>query len=122
MTTDQVLAYIGGLAGLIGMANSLRKTRIDDRTSAVEGLQVLCDQLQTQLDATTKRAKEREAELQASIDTIKTDLTRSRTQCEQQIALLTTKLNDQRETIERQAHQLTQLDRRRTPRSNGDAT
>jgi seryl-tRNA synthetase len=112
MTTDQILALIGGAAGLVGMANSLRKTRIDDRTSAVEGLQVLCEQLQEELKEVKVRSKTREMELQADVEEIKAELGTTRTDCTDQIDKLNARLALQIETIERQAHQLTQLDRR----------
>ena len=120
MSIDQYVGLIGGAVGVTGMLNSLRKTRIDDRTSAVEGLQVLVEQLQAQLDATTKRTKERESELEATIVRVHGELQASRADCQQQISVMQTKLAEQAETISRQAIQITQLDRRR--RSEGQAT
>lgn len=119
MTIEQYVALFGGAAGVLGMLNSLRKTRIDDRAGAVDGLHILCEQLQTQLDSTVTRAKAREAELQASIEEIKTELTQSRARWEQQLAMLTAKLSAQRDTIEQQALQLRQLGKQQT--RNGTA-
>jgi septal ring factor EnvC (AmiA/AmiB activator) len=118
MTIDQIVGAVGGAVGVLAMLNSLRKTRIDDRTSAVEGLQVLCEQLQTELKAVKDRSRERETELQKDVDEIKTELTTTSASCTDQIEKLTARLAEQTLTIERQAHQLTQLDRRERARKD----
>ena len=117
---------LGGLPGWvalvvagIGAWNSLRKVRIDERGGVVAELNGLIEQLKAEIARVNERGKEREADMQKQVDAVQGELTTSRSECQRQIASLQDRIGEQDETIRRQAIQITQLERRKTPRING---
>jgi hypothetical protein len=111
-TTSDVIALIGGSAGILTLLNSLRKTNSEVRASSFEELQGIVRTLRDELERTTTERAQDKATWSQDLETMREQMATAKRDCDQQIGTM-------KEMIIVQADQIRQLERRKTPRSNG---
>lgn len=105
MDTGQILGWGALVVSVAGALNSLRRTRLDEKSGAVSDLAKVVQTYKEEIERLKVEQRESEDECRRQVQVVK-----------DQNAALLAQLQEMRGTIITQANQISQLERRRQPR------